>query len=102
MDKFLEIESSLSSWYREGDTRTIESSFLNVNVSSTQFPELLLCLLFLKNNQLKKIIMLEKYILEQQILLSYKSRKYIIEVIFEQTSKGGEGVNYADMQKKKI
>lgn len=53
----------VSSWYREGYTHLqMEISLININVSykrikSTQFSELLLCLLFLKNNQLKIINM---------------------------------------------
>ena len=53
---------------KEGDIRKTDISFRNVNVSykritsTTQAAELHLCLLFLKNNQLKVIHMLQRSI----------------------------------------
>ena len=53
---------------KEGDIRKTDISFRNVNVSykritsTTQVAELHLCLLFLKNNQLKVIHMLQRSI----------------------------------------
>lgn len=57
----------------------MEISLLNVNVSyrrvtSVEFPELLLCLLFLRSNQPKVIIMPKRHILSWQILLPLKSK----------------------------
>ena len=51
-----------SSWYREADTLTSGHSLINVNasyqtVTFTRFSDLLLCLLFLKNNQSKIIFL---------------------------------------------
>ena len=58
----------------------IQISLINVNVSykmvtSTWFSELLLCLQFLKNNQLKMILMPKRHILEWQVLLPFTSKQ---------------------------
>ena len=54
----------------------MEISLINVNVSykrvtSSRFSELFLCLLFLKNNQLKIILTPKRHILRWQILLPF-------------------------------
>lgn len=74
------IWSSFSSWCRERCPLWMEISFRNVNVSyrritSTWFSELFLCLQFLKNNQLKRILMQDRHILGWYILSSFNSRK---------------------------
>ena len=74
------IWSSFSSWCRERCPLQMEISFRNVNVSyrriaSTWFSELFLYLWFLKNNQLKIILMQDRHILGWYILSSFNSRK---------------------------
>ena len=54
-------------------------SLINVNVSykrttSTLFSEILLCLPFLKNNQLKIILMLKRHIWGWQVLFPFKTK----------------------------
>ena len=54
-------------------------SLIKVNVSykritSTLFSEILLCLPFLKNNQLKIILMLKRHILGWQVLFPFKTK----------------------------
>ena len=69
-----DLESSLASWYRQTRLK-MEISIINVNflckmVDST-LSDLLLCLLFLKNNQLKIIFMPKRHIWEWHILLPF-------------------------------
>lgn len=59
----------------------MEISFINVNffckkVTSTLFLVLFLCLQFLKNNQLKIILMSKRHILGWHILLPFNIKRY--------------------------
>ena len=69
------LESSFASWYLQCDTFKMEISIICVNflykmVDSTLL-DLLLCLLFLKNNLLRIILMPKRHIWEWHILLPF-------------------------------